>query len=143
VILAVLDANVLASGLAGLTRSASVPGEVVRRWIAGDFDLAISRPIANEVDVALGKPWFRSRVSEDARRRFLDRLESRAQAVRVLPPVVDVATYWHDDLVLATSVGAAADVLVTGDAGLLRLGRFQGVVVESSRAFLLRLDAGR
>lgn len=44
----VLDANAIVSGILGLKRERSKPGEVLRRFFNGDFDLVISDHILNE-----------------------------------------------------------------------------------------------
>lgn len=133
---AVLDANVLASGLAGLTRSASVPGDVLRQWSTGGFTLVTSLPIEREVEIAFGKRWFRDTVSDFERRRFLALLATDAEWVRDLPNIVGVASHWHDDLVVATAVGGSAEAIVTGDRGLLRIGGYGSIVVMTPRRFL-------
>jgi len=50
-------------------------------------------------------------------------------------------TSWRH-LVLGTAVAAGADYLVTGDAGLLRIGEFRGVQIVTAREFLVLIDAG-
>jgi predicted nucleic acid-binding protein len=47
-----------------------------------------------------------------------------------------VADDEEDDLVLGTAVAANADVLVTGDPGLLRIGEYRGVRIVTAREFL-------
>ena len=46
-----------------------------------------------------------------------------------------------DDIVLATALAARAEVIVTGDADLLVLKKFQGIKIISPRQFVELLDA--
>jgi uncharacterized protein len=54
--------------------------------------------------------------------------------------VSGVATHPEDDLVLAAAVSAKVDYLVTGDANLRKVDRFQGVNILSPREFLFLLE---
>lgn len=55
--------------------------------------------------------------------------------------VSGIATHPEDDLILATAVSGAVDYLVTGDKGLLAVGRHRGVTLLTARGFLEVLDA--
>ena len=55
---AVLDTNVLASGVVGILIPLSVPGQLLRAWRAGEFQLAISSSILTELGRTLEKPYF-------------------------------------------------------------------------------------
>lgn len=59
-----------------------------------------------------------------------------------MPMTIDlsgVATHPEDDLVLATALSGSAEVLVTGDKQLIRLGRIEQVAIMSPREFLTML----
>ena len=133
---ATFDANVLASGTVGILRSTSTPGELVRRWWAGEFELVISTHLQGEVERTLLKPYFRRQTPVAVRDRLLAALRGLARLVPLTTWVQGVASHPEDDLVLATAVGARVDYLVTGDKQLQRLGSYQGVVILSPRAFL-------
>ena len=51
-----------------------------------------------------------------------------------------VASHPADDLILATTVSASVDFLVTGDQALLRLKEHRGVTIVTPREFLDILD---
>jgi uncharacterized protein len=140
VILAVLDTNVLASGIAGIARPESTPGELLRRWLASDFTLVVSEQILTELVRTLTNPYFRSRLSAteiDAALRVLQ-TEARNQPITV--PVSGVATHPQDDLILATALSARANYLVTGDRRLLERTLYQGVAILSPQQFLEALS---
>jgi len=142
VISAVLDSNVLLSGIVGARRPRRAPGELMRMWRAGVFDLVCSEPIVDEVARALRKPYFRRRLTEDQAGRAVALLRRRSLMTGITIEVAGVATHPEDDRILATAVSAGADYLVTGDSQLLRLRRFRTVRVVSPPAFVeqLRLE---
>jgi predicted nucleic acid-binding protein len=47
----------------------------------------------------------------------------------------------EDNRVLECAVEGGADLIVTGDRAMLRLGRFEGVAIVSLRDFLTRLES--
>ena len=138
---AVLDANVLVSGIVGLPRGNSVPGEILRRWYTDWFELALSTPILSEAIRTLTKSYFSQRVAPVERQRALTVFLRRATIVVPTVAVRGVATHPEDDLVLSTAFCAGADYLVTGDKQLQALGNFQGVAIVSPRDFLDLLNA--
>jgi putative PIN family toxin of toxin-antitoxin system len=139
VIVAVLDTNVLASGIAGISRAQSTPGELLRRWRGNTFTLVVSQPILDELNRTLTNPYFAARLSpaevEDSLLRL--RAETRLQPLTVR--VSGRATHPQDDLILATTLSAKANYLVTGDHELLAMGAFQGARIVTPREFLALL----
>lgn len=136
----VLDTNVLASGLVGLPRQESTPGEILRQWLAGIFDLVTSEIILTETASTLTKPYFQKQLSPDERLAAVEVLRRRAVVVPITASVEGVASHPEDDLVLATAVAGNAAYLVTGDHGLLTVEAFQDVGIVSPREFLVRLN---
>src|SRR3954465_8343876 len=112
---AVLDSNVLLSAVVSSQHSSSPPGQLVRMWRAGDFELVCSPAIVQEVERALEKPYFRRRLSEDDVRRVVRLIRRNSRMVDPTVVVSGVATHPEDDVVLSTAVTAGANVLVTGD----------------------------
>lgn len=141
VIGAVFDTNVIASGLVGLVRGESTPGELLRRWRAGRFDLITSRHILSERDRTLAKPYFDRAVRGSVATEALRAMRNETQVVELTYTVRGVASHPEDDLILATAVSAGAGFLVTGDGPLLALGVYEGVRILSPRAFLDLLAA--
>lgn len=66
----------------------------------------------------------------------MELLHQDAQVSPITVEVSGIASHPEDDLVLATAVSAGVYRLVTGDKGLLSVGRYEGVVVYSPRDFL-------
>ena len=133
---AVLDANVLASGMVGLLNRDSAPGEIFRRTLAGSIVNITSEAILREVERTLGKDYFRRAFLDTDRDSLLAALRRRSLVVPITVVVSGEASHPEDDLVLATAVSGDADYLVTGDKQLLALGTCQPVRIVSPREFL-------
>jgi uncharacterized protein len=140
VIVAVLDTNVLASGVAGIAREESTPGEVLRRWRAKAFTLVASEPILTELERTLTNPYFRTRLSPIDIEVALAELRTRARIQPVTVYVAGIAAHPEDDLVLATALSGGAIYLVTGDKPLVERGAYRGTRIVSPRSFLEVLD---
>jgi putative PIN family toxin of toxin-antitoxin system len=136
---AVIDANVVVSGI--LNR-AGVPAAVLRA--AGPrYEMAWTPAIAVECRRILDLP------------RILKRLKGReAQARQVLVKLATIATMVpaellgevrvveedpDDDVLFATALAAGARTIVSGDAAVLAVGSFAGVLVVSATEFLATL----
>ena len=137
---AVLDANVLASGVVGFLIPGNVPGQLLARWRARQFELVVSEHLLGELSRTLHKPYFRARLTADQIARIDALLRRRATLTLLTTAVQGVATHPEDALVLATAVSARADYLVTGDKKLQRLAAYQGVTILAPRAFLAVLE---
>lgn len=107
-IFVVLDTNVLASGIAGIARQESTPGELLRRWRARAFILVVSAPILTELGRTLTNPYFRSRLSPTEIEAAFARLRTEARIQSITVHVAGIATHPEDDLVLATALRACA-----------------------------------
>jgi len=143
VIRAMLDTNVLASGIVGLAAGASPPAEVIRRWGRREFDLVLSDHVLDELDRTLRKPYFAARISPRQLDQVLWTLGHEAEVTPITVTVFGIATHPEDDLVLAAVASAEVDFLVTGDAQLQALGRFGGSAILSAGGFLEILDRAR
>lgn len=138
---AVLDINVLLSGIVGVEREMSTPGALVRAWRAQRFELVTSAHIRSGVERHLTEdPYFSRRLSPAEVATSLTSLAVDATQAIVTVHVAGVATHPEDDLVLSAAVSADVDYLVTGDHGLQGVGRYQRVSIVSPRAFLDILD---
>jgi uncharacterized protein len=141
VIRAVLDANVFASGVLRYDPPSSPPGEILRHWLAGSFELITSDHVIAEIErTLLTNPYFAPRVTHAAGDRWVVALRALGTRVTLTAVVAGVASHPEEDLVLATAVSALADHLVTGDRQLQRLGHYRGVTIVSPRDFLTLLE---
>jgi len=134
-----LDANALTAGAVGFRILQSTPGELVRRWRAGAFDLILSDHLLAETERTLQKTYFRSRLRQAEIAQFIALLANDTTIVPLTVTVQGVASHPEDDLVLATALSGNADYLVTGDRQLLRLGSYAGVIIVTPRDFLAML----
>jgi uncharacterized protein len=138
---AVLDANALASGFAGARLPESTPGELIRRWQAGAFELVSSEPLLRELVTTLRQAYFRARLSPARQSRAAALVRYGATQIPLTVPVNGVATHPEDDMVLATAVSANVDYLVTGDERFRRqVPTYQGVRLVSPAEFLAILQ---
>ncbi len=137
---AVLDTNVLVSGVTGFLIDTSVPGQILHLWQAGRFTLVVSDHILAELERTLQKPYFQHRLSMEqiTAARVLFRTSARFTPLTV--EVHGVASHPEDDLVVATALSGQADYLITGDHHLQAVGSYQGVTILSPRAFVQQLQ---
>ena len=132
---AVLDANVLASGLLQHRPEAS-PAQILDAWRRGDFELVLSPVIIAEVERTLSKPYFTARLSEEQIAGALRLLRRRSRVIRAIRSLQGVVRDADDDLILATALSATADCLVSGDGDLLDLGKYATVEIVTPRDLL-------
>jgi putative PIN family toxin of toxin-antitoxin system len=128
----VLDANILISGIAF---SAGLQSRIIDRRAAGAFHLLVSRHLIDEVIRALARSEFARRTEDGYRAKITMALDG-AEWIVVDDVEFGIATHPEDELILATAVLGNADLLVTGDKQLLKLGRVEGVRIVDSRTFL-------
>lgn len=134
----VLDVNVLASGYVSRT---GAPGQLLAQWTHGAFELVISEHILTVLTGVLERPYFRRRLTARQRAANLALLRHETILTTITAEVQGIAPDEDDDLVLATAVSGKAAYLVTGDAGLRRLGSYRGISVLSPRDFLNLLES--
>lgn len=133
----VLDTNVLASGAVA---NQGTMKRLMDAWQAEVFQLYISRPILQELQRTLQKPYFAQRIPSSLVVRYLTVLVETSTLVSVASPVPRVATHPEDDFILATAAACEADYLVTGDEQLLKLRSYRGVTIISPYGFCSVLE---
>lgn len=115
-IAAVLDANVLASGFLGFNLETSAPGEVLRRWADGEFQVVVSPEILTELeDHAFASDYFQKRIPASFQHHILTSLRRRCLIVSLAAGIQGFAPDPDDDHVLDAAVSADVAYLVTGD----------------------------
>lgn len=134
---AVLDANIIASGILGYRNPDSIPGILLRLWRKGLFTLVTSKHIRDEVKNTLHKSYFTTHLSSQEISRVQALLQFQAEQVLITENTSGTATHSEDDLVIATAVSGKVDYLVTGDGPLLRkVDNYKGVTLISPNDFL-------
>jgi putative PIN family toxin of toxin-antitoxin system len=136
---AVIDTNVVVSGILNRT---GVPAAVLRA--AGlRYELVWTPAIAVECRRILDLPRILRRLKgrEAQARQVLARLATIATMVpaELLGDVRVVEEDPDDDLLFATALAAGARTVVTGDAAVLAVGSFAGVLVVSATEVLATL----
>ncbi len=139
---AVLDANIIVSGILGFRNPDSIPGMLLRLWRKDTFILVTSQHIREEVRNTLRKPYFTTHLTSQEISRIQALLQFKAKQVLITESIRGSATHPEDDVVLATAVSAKADYLVTGDGPLLRKvgSPYKGVNLVTPKDFLKTLQ---
>jgi len=126
---AVLDTNVIVSGLGW----PGPPAAILDAALDGRLVLVSSPPLLAELRRVLGYPKLAKVIEEGT--RLADLIE--ASSVVVLPAhVFAVVADESDNRILEAAVQGAADYVVSGDAHLLGLGSFQGILVMAPAGFV-------
>jgi putative PIN family toxin of toxin-antitoxin system len=134
VIRAVVDTNVLSSGL---TRSTGSPRLVIDFWTDEAFELVVSEHILTELERTLANRYFQNLISQTEASDMVNKLRQKAMVTPLSSQVSGVATHPEDDLVLATAVSGNAQFLVTGDRQLLKLRDYKGIRIVDAAEFLV------
>lgn len=132
----IIDTNVLISAA---LRPRSLSRTVVTEVLLHHVPL-LSRETFAEVSERLLLPKFDSYASREERLHFLEMLFFASERIAV-QTVVTACRDPKDNAFLALAVDGKADVIVTGDRDLLVLHPYEGIAIETPRAFLERMDA--
>jgi hypothetical protein len=131
----VIDANVYISALV----FGGVPPKVVQLALEKPWRICISQSIMDEVGETLEEKFGWTKAELDFGLPPLWR-----KCIVVEPDIaVRASADPDDDRVLECAPASGAKLIVTGDGHLLRLKRFEGVVIITPRAFLDLVQAGR
>ncbi len=138
-VVAVLDTNVLVSAIC---LPGSLPADLLRRWLAQQFVLAISESILAELSDVLARPKIVHRfgMTDEKARAFLGVLRGLST---VLPGRIEIQAVPddpNDNHVIACAVEGGADVIVSGDRHLKDLGRYGDIRILSPAQFRALLE---
>jgi putative PIN family toxin of toxin-antitoxin system len=133
-----LDVNTLVSGF---LKGGGPPSTIIDLWRAGRLQVCLSTHIIETVQRIWERPYFVTHSDRIDRALAIDLMDEQTEPFTPDPTVTGVADDEEDDRVLGTAVAAGADYLVTGDAGLLRIGEYRGVRIVTAREFLILIDA--
>lgn len=133
----VFDVNVLVSAALapGGTPARAIAAAVERRWtIVGSLH------ITSKLVEVLDRPRFDGRLTNRELSTFLTGYRQVSTDYDPDLSVKGVADDEEDDRVLGTAVAGRADLIVTGDKGMLALGSFVGIPIVTARTFLDLID---
>jgi putative PIN family toxin of toxin-antitoxin system len=136
----VLDTNVVVSALLW----GGKPFELLEAAALGDVQLYTSDALMAELRAVLARPHLAERLL--AHRSSVDQaIILYAQlALVIVPSLVPrvVPDDQDDDQVVAAALSASADLIVTGDRDLLRLGAHQAIAIVTPAEAVNRLGGG-
>ena len=137
----VLETDVIVSALLSPD---GPPAEIIDRWEAGEFEVAISPPLLAELERGLQYPRVQAYLkrSRDEVAAFVERFR---RVATVVDPQLTVDVIDQDpaaNRVLECAVAGSADTIVIGDGHLLGLKAYRGIVVlrPAELLALLRLS---
>ena len=125
----VFDTNVFVSAL-------TLPGgradQALRKVVAGEDSLALSRPIMDELLSVLARKFARDREELARVAVFLSDLGEIVEPEASVSVLVDEP----DNRILECALAAGADLIVTGDRAMLAAGESEGVRIVSLSDYL-------
>lgn len=132
---AVLDTNVLVSGLVG---QKGPPRQILDAWLEGQYKLVLSLYLVDELAHVLSYPRIVEQVhlTPEELEAVLAALLSQAELAPGRLQLQGVTRDPKDDPVVACAVEGQADYIVSGDQDLLALGEYDGIQVVTPRRFV-------
>ena len=126
----VFDTNVIVSAM---LFTESVPSRVFLEVLNNGMIL-MSRSLARELSLVLGRGKFDRYVSHEQRDEFLASLIRESEPIEITESI-HVCRDPKDNLILELAADGNADFIVTGDADLLVLNSFRGVRILTPTEF--------
>ena len=135
---AVVDTNVLLSGLLWRGR----PHVLMEQVRAGALTLISSSALLAELAEVMNRPKFQVILagSKTDPEQTLVKLRRLAEIVDPPPLPAPVSRDPSDDDVLALAAASRADLIITGDADLLTLGRHPGIPIIDPAEAIARIS---
>lgn len=120
----VLDTNVVASAMLW----GGTPALLLRARREQRITLFTSLPLLAELSDILGRHKFEKKIAASLMSvdQLVDRYADLASVVRPVA-IAGIAPDPDDDVVIGTALAAAAELIATGDRGLLSVGEHRGV----------------
>jgi len=129
----VVDVNVFVSGL---LRPQGRPGQLLRLWQSGRFDLLYSLALLEELTAVVARPRLQRLGLRPTDAHVVVEYLTEF-GVLVLPAEsVTVCRDPKDNHILEIALAARADAIVSGDSDLLTLHGFQGISILAPSDFL-------
>lgn len=137
----VLDTNTALSALLW----GGTPGRLIDAAEAGRIELVSSAALLAELQGVMAREKFARRLAL-RKLKVADLFDGYAALVMIVAPAAIAPTITRDpadDQVLAAALAAQADLIVSGDAHLLDLKRFQGIAIVNAATAVERVGAIR
>ena len=135
----ILDTNVIISALLS---TKGPPSKIIDKWETDEFDIAISKPLLDELERALGyekvKKYFKD--SQEIIKALLKRIKTVGILVNPEIELNVIEDDPDDNQILECALAANASYTISGDEHLLGLGEFRGIMKISPAGFLKLLD---
>ncbi len=138
----VLDTNFIISALLSPKGS---PAEIIKGWEADEFVVVISPALLTELKRALEYQRVRKyfKKPQETVAALIKRLETVATVVEPQFSLDVIKEDPADNRVLECALAGEASYIVTGNAHLLRLEEYQGVVILNPAGFLALAKLGK
>lgn len=127
----VVDTNVFVSAVI-------LPNSLPRRAVDQALDRGVvlfSEPTMDELKEVLTRPQFNRYLDREERALFLAQLGAVAEFVSIIQ-IVRECRDANDDKFLEVALNGRADVIITGDADLLRMNPWRGITIVLPREYL-------
>jgi len=135
----VLDTNLIISALLS---PQGTPAKIVNLWEKGKFDVAVSDPLLDELERALGyeriKKYFRG--TDFNRGIFILHLRETAILVKPQNRLEVITDDTDDNRLLECAVTSRSSYIISGDQHLLDLKEYQGIQILSPAGFVVLLE---
>lgn len=137
----VLDANIYVSALIS---SKGNPARIIRRWLDGEFDVLLSRPILEEIVRVTGYARIQRKYKQvrENRLEFVDLITEQSLWVQPAEDVSAIVADESDNRYLECTLAGGARYVVTGDQHLLEIADYQGVQIITPATFITLLMTG-
>ncbi len=135
----VLDNNLIISALLS---PQGTPANIIDRWEEGEFDVAVSDPLLDELERALGydriKKYFRG--TDFNKNIFIKHLQETTILVKPLIRLKVITDDPDDNRLLECAVTSGSSYIISGDQHLLDLKEYQGIQILSPAGFVVLLE---
>ena len=135
----VLDANIYISSLIS---PKGTPALIIDRWLKGEFDVLISKPIIDEVSRVTGYERLQKkyrRIREN-RIEFVELISEQCLSVEPTERLSVVTADESDNRYIECAVTGSATYIVTGDDHLLSIESYRGINIITPATFIRLLD---
>ena len=135
----VLDANVYISSLIS---GQGNPARIIRRWLAGEYDVLISQPIIDEILRVTGYTRLQQKYSQirETRAEFVALIAEQGIWTEPQETLAVVTADESDNRTLECAAAGGAAYVITGDEHLLNLAHYHGIDILTPAAFVLLLE---